>query len=524
MFEAALEAIPTIFTPGRLLFVLLGTLTGVLVGALPGLGGVVGMSLLLPFVFGMDTFDGVALMMGMISVVHTADTFPSVLLGAPGSAGSQATIMDGYPLARKGQAARALGAAFSSSLLGGVIGALTMFGLLLVARPLVLMLNTPRLFMLGVFGMATVGTLVRGSALTGVLAALAGLFIGTIGGAPGTATYRYTFEWLYLFDGIPVSIVALAMFAIPEIIDLLVSGESIAKERSKVRGGLFSGMREVFRNKFLVARSAMVGVAIGMIPGVGASVVDWLAYGLAERTARRPKNFGDGDIRGVIGPESANNAKEGGALVPTLIFGIPGTATAAILMGGLLLLGIQVGPTMLTNDLDVTLAIIWTLAIANIFGTIACMSLISPIARMTYIPARRIMPFLLVLIVIASYQSSNNWGDVIVLIGLGGIGWVLKRAGWPRAPLLIGAVLAPNLERFLFISVNRYGAEWLYDPFVIVVALMSLAMIFGGAKKAAEKDEIEVEEVLSGPSDPPPSAGGAPEGGAESSRPQEDDR
>ncbi|MCC5948351.1 MAG: tripartite tricarboxylate transporter permease [Nitriliruptoraceae bacterium] len=498
MLQAATEALLMIFTPDRMLFLVLGTLIGVVVGALPGLGGVVGMSLLLPFIFGMDTFDGVALMMGMIAVVHTADTFPSVLLGAPGSAGSQATIMDGYPLARQGQAARALAAAFTSSLLGGIIGAFTLFMLLNIARPLVLLLTSPRLFMLGLFGLATVGVLVRGSALTGVLSALAGLLLGAVGASVTGGVYRYTFDSIYLFDGVPLAIIALALFAIPEIIDLLISGEAVSKDGrgGKLRGGMLRGVRDAFGNKFLVTRSAVLGTAVGMIPGLGSSVVDWLAYGVAERTTRGEKNFGDGDIRGVIAPESANNAKEGGALVPTLLFGIPGSATNAILMGGLLLLGIQVGPTMLTTDLNVTLGIVWTLALANVAGTIACFLLVGPIARVTFIPARQFMPFLIVLITIAAYQSSGNWGDIVALLVLGFTSWLMKRAGWPRAPLLIGAVLSGNLERYLSISANRYGTEWLTDPFVMVMAVLCLLMILGGSARTGSKDDEIIEEAL----------------------------
>lgn len=490
MLEAALVALPGLFQPGRLIYIIFGVLIGVLVGALPGLGGVVGMSLLLPFIFGMDLYEGIALMMGMIAVIHTADTFPSVLLGAPGSAGSQATIMDGYPLARNGEAARALGAAFFSSLLGGLIGAVTLFSLLLVARPLVLFLNSPRLFMLGMLGLATVGALVRGSALTGVMSAMAGLLIGSVGASVSGGIYRYTFDWLYLFDGIPLAVIALALFAVPEIIELLISGESVSKT-SRLSGGLLTGVRDVLRNKMLVLRSSMLGTAVGMVPGIGSSVVDWLAYGVAERTAREPKNFRNGDIRGVIAPESANNAKEGGALVPTLLFGIPGSATAAIMMGGLLLLGVQVGPTMLTRNLDITLGIVWTLALANVFGALACIVLVAPISRLTTIPARKFAPFLIVFITLAAYQSSGNWGDLYIFYGLGAIAWVMKRAGWPRAPMLIGAILAGNLERYLSNSVSRYGFEWLTDPFVIVMAALSLVMILGGTSRSRKKPQSE---------------------------------
>ena len=492
MFEAAIDAIPIVFTPTRIGFLLLGTMAGVVVGALPGLGGVVGMSILLPFVFGMETYSGIALMMGLIAVIHTSDTFPSVLIGTPGSSGAQATIMDGYPLAQKGEASRALGASFMSSLLGGLFGAAFLFTLLFVARPIVQNLTSPRLFMLGVLGVCTVGSLMRGSALTGVISTALGLFLGTVGGAIGAPTYRYTFDTIYLMDGLPIAIVALAMFGIPELIDLLAGGGAVS-DRPPIKGGLMKGVREVFSHKMLVLRSSLVGTAVGFTPGIGASVVDWLSYGVAERTVKKPHHFGEGDIRGVIAPESANNAKEGGALVPTLLFGIPGSATNALLLGGLILLGIQTGPNMVGADLPITLSILWTLTIANVFGTLACMALVIPISKMTGIPGKRIVPFLFVLIAIAAYQTTAQYGDFLVLGGLAVLGWTMKRAGWPRAPLLIGAVLSKNLERYLSISIGRYEYTWLTDPLVLVLAALSLLIMFGGARGAAGASSTKKE-------------------------------
>jgi len=479
VFEAAGEALGLILQIDRLGWMVLGCSVGLVVGLLPGLGGTVGMSILLPFIFGMDPYSGVALLIGMAAVIHTGDTFPAVLIGVPGSSGSQATIVDGYPLARQGKAATALSAAFIVSMVGGVFGAVVLFATLSVARPLVLALGSPELFMLAIFGLSMVGVLSLGSPLAGVISGLLGLAIGTIGGAPGVPVYRYTFDWLYLFDGIPLPVLALGLFAVPEMLDLLAQRGHIARA-AKLTGSRLEGIRQAFRHKWLVLRSAALGSALGIIPGIGGSVVDWIAYGVTKQSVRDRDNFGRGDIRGVIGPESANNAKEGGALVPTLIFGIPGSGTTAMLLGGLVLLGIEPGPSMIKENLDVTLSIVWSLALANVFGAAACIACAGLVARASVIPANRLVPFLFIIITVAAYQSTRHWGDILVLLILGAVGWIMKQAAWPRAPLLIGFVLSLVTERYLHLSMSRYDLEWLTFPGVLaILAMIVIALVMG---------------------------------------------
>ena len=479
MLETAAEALAIVLAPERLAFLLTGVGIGFVVGILPGLGGLVGMSLVLPFIFGMDAFSGVALMIGLISVIHTADTFPSVLLGVPGSSGSQATIMDGYPMSRAGQGATALGAAFFSSLVGGVIGGISLFAIILVARPLVLALNSPALFMLVLLGLSMVAVLSRQNAILGILAGLLGMLINSIGAAPAAGTYRYSFGLNYLADGIPLPVLALGLFAIPELLSLLLTGSSVAGD-GKLSGSILEGIRQAARHKWLILRSAFLGTGVGIVPGLGGTVVDWIAYGAAKQTIRDSENFGKGDIRGVIAPESANNAKEGGALVPSLLFGIPGSGTTAVLLGGLILLGIQPGPSMVSTNLDVTLSIVWTLVLGNVFAAILCLIMAGPIAKLTLIPSRVFAPFLLVILVVACYQTSRHWGDIVSLAAFGTLGWFMFKYNWPRAPMLIGFVLGTSAERYLGRSIGLFGAEWLTQPVVIgigIVIVLTLASL-----------------------------------------------
>lgn len=481
MISAAIDALGLLLDPFRLVFMFLGIGVGLIVGVIPGLGGVVGMSLLLPFIYGMDPHAAIAMLIGMTAVIATSDTFPSVLIGVPGSAGSQATILDGYPMAQNGQSGRALSAAFSASVIGGVIGALVLFAILPIARPLVLAFKSPHLFMLTVLGLCFVGLLSGKHPFRGIVATLIGMLIATLGSAPTTVTFRYVGDSIYLMDGIPLAVLAMGLFALPEILDLLSDNRAVSKVKS-VSSGWKEGIQDTFKNRWLVLRSSALGVAIGAIPGLGGSVVDWISYGQAVQTAKDKSQFGKGDVRGVIAPESSNNAKEGGSLIPTLLFGIPGSGATAVLLGGLILLGIQPGPSMLTTDLSITLTIIWTLALANVFGAIACFALSQPISRLSTVPAKKFAPFLLIVMLVGAYQNTQQWGDLIAFAVIGLMGWLFKAYDWPRAPVLIGFVLAPSIERYLTISSSRYGWSWLMDPIVIIIGLVAIALLVAGVR------------------------------------------
>lgn len=475
MLGAIHDSLVMLFDPLRISFMILGICAGIIVGLLPGLGGTVGMSLLLPFIYGMDPYTGMALLIGMIAVLHTADTYTSVLLGVPGSAGSQATIMDGHPLAQQGQASRALGAAFFCSMIGGIIGGFILLSVIPVVRPIVLAFGSPELLMLSLLGLSMVGILAGSNPIRGLTAAFMGLMLGAIGSAPTTGEYRYTFNSLYLSDGIPLAVLALGLFAFPVMIDLLVDNRSISE--TEVAGSRLDGIKDAIKHKWLVLRSSVLGSIVGIIPGLGGSVVDWISYGIAKQTTRKNNRFGQGDIRGVIAPESANNAKEGGTLIPTLLFGIPGGGTTAMLLGGLLLLGVQPGPNLVTTQLSLTLTVVWTLVLANIIGVIFCFLLTKPVARLCFTPAKLLVPFLLIVLLLGAYQTTRSWGDLIAFFVIGIVGFIMKELNWPRAPLLIGFVLAVSVERYLWISVSRYGFSWLKEPSVILIGLLIVCVL-----------------------------------------------
>ena len=491
------DAAGLIFQPIVLGYLILGVLMGLCIGVFPGLGGIAGLSLLLPFMFGMDPVLGLALMIGMVAVVPTSDTFASVLMGIPGSSASQATVLDGFPMAKKGEAARALSAAFASSLFWGLVGATFLTVFILIARPIVLEFRTPELLMITIFGLSMVGILAGRIALKGIAAAGLGMMIGTIGEGDSAGELRMaTYDMPYLIDGLKLVIVGLGIFAIPEIIALLRQDRAIS-DRKPLGGGWMTGVKDWFANIWLSVRCSIIGVIVGVIPGLGGSVVDWIAYGHAVQTTKDKSKFGSGEVRGVIGPESSNNAKEGGGLVPTLLFGIPGSGSMAIFIGAIALLGsgnIEVGPSMLKNNLDITYAIVWLLALANVVGTLICIAASGGIARLTTIPFSLLAPFLFMIIAFAAFQSGQDIMDLVALFALGLLGILMRRFDWSRPAFLIGFVLSNPAETYanqaVQIAASRFrkgfdeGIEYIFSPIVIVLIVITLISVVLGLRQA----------------------------------------
>jgi TctA family transporter len=475
------SALVNVLSGTHLLYMLLGVAVGLLVGILPGLGGIAGMSILLPFIYGMDTISALALLIGLLAVVPTGDTFTSVLMGIPGSAASQATILDGFPMAKRGEAARALSAAFFSSMLGGIVGALVLTAFVLVARPVILAFSSAELFMLTLLGLAMVGVLSGSSFIKGLLSCALGLLLGFVGAAPATGEWRLVLGMDYLVDGLPLVVVALGIFAIPEIIDLMRRRSAIAEVATLGRGWL-QGIRDTLREWAIVLRCSAIGCLIGAMPGLGGSVADWMAYGHTVQLAKDKSQFGRGDVRGVLAPESANNAVAGGALVPTLLFGIPGSGSTAIFLGGLVLLGIQPGIMLVETQLDLVYTIIWTLAIANVIGAGLCVAVSPFVARLTTLPYAYVAPFMLMIIFFAAYQATSDWGDILALIAIGVLGLYMRRFGWPRPPLIIGFVLAEGAENYLYQAIQFQGWAWLWRPGVLIIAAVTIVSLWAGAR------------------------------------------
>ena len=478
MLESALTALQSLLEPSLLIMLAIGVLAGLVMGLIPGLGGTGAVAILLPVTFGMEPAQALALLIGALAVVHTSDTVSAVLLGAPGSASASVTMMDGYSMAKKGQAARALSLAFLSSMAGGLIGAVGLTLAIPLARPLVLSFASPELFMLTILGVALAAVLSRGNVIKGVGAGLMGLLLGMVGTSPTTAEERFTFGSLFLGDGLSLVAVALGIFGLAEIASRVAERRTKAGDEVRLGGGWLAGIREWLTHWTHVLRGALIGIWAGILPGVGATAGTWLAYGQAVATAKDKSQFGKGDPRGIVGPESANNSVEAGDLIPTLLFGIPGGVPSAMLLGMLLTYGIQPGPSIVTEHLDLMYLIVWSFAIASVLGAILCFGATPMLAKLTKVPFSVLGAGLLVIMFLGAYQEGGQLGDLWVMLILGVVGWIMKESGVPRAPFLIGFVLAIPMERYYYLTDSLYeGVSWMTRPGVIVFLVILIGPI-----------------------------------------------
>jgi putative tricarboxylic transport membrane protein len=458
-----------------LLIMAISVPVGIIFGVLPGLGGLVALAILLPMVYGMEPIVGLAFLLSCHAVVATGGSVTSILLGIPGSVPNSATVIDGFALARRGRAGYALGAALASSALGGVIGGLVLIFLLPVVRPVVMSFGSPETFFLALLGLSYLALMGGSSPIKGLVAGGLGLFMGTFGYHSISGVPRFWMEIDYLLDGFRLIPLALGMFAIPELLELM-SGRSIASKRGDnitiSNKQVWLGVSAVsIARKWLMMRSAIFGVFLGLIPGVGGETAPFVTYGAAKQSSKRPHRFGKGSIEGVIGPESANNAKEGGALVPTLAFGVPGSSAMVLLIGGFLLLGLQPGPEFLAQHMDMAYGLAMVLIAANLVGALALILLAKHLAKITVIPGHLLAPILVTLVVVGAYATENHFADVLFVFIFGILGVVMKLYGYSRPALLLGFVLAPLLESYLYISLNTYGPTFFMRPISLVITV-----------------------------------------------------
>ncbi len=467
-------------------FMLVGIFIGFWVGILPGLGGAATLALMLPFIYKMDPTSAFAFLLGSNAVTATTGDITSILFGVPGEGTTASTIVDGHPMAKKGEAGRALGAALMSSLVGAIFGAFVLALAIPIAAPLVLSIGSPEFFMLALLGITFVGSLSGGNIVKGLMAGGLGLMISTIGLDPIRGIPRFTFEGIlgqgpsiFLWDGIDLVAVTIGLFAIPEIIDLAIKGTSIAREQVGKLGGVMEGVKDTFRHWWLVLKCSALGAYVGILPGVGGGTAQWVAYAYAVQSSPDRDRFGKGAVEGVLGPGAANNSTKGGDLITTVAFGIPSSVSTAILFGAFLIQGIVPGPDMLNpaKHLTLTFSFVWIIIVSNIITVAVCFLFLNQLAKITNIRGALLIPLLLVLIYLGGFTSKNSFGDMIMVLIFGALGWLMVQFDWQRPPLLVGLVLGTITERNFWISTRAYGAGWLLHPGVLIIAVLIVGAI-----------------------------------------------
>ncbi|MCU1546177.1 MAG: Tripartite tricarboxylate transporter TctA family protein [Homoserinimonas sp.] len=483
MLDIIGSALSQVLQPATLLIMLLGIAIGFVVGILPGLGGAVTLALMLPFTFGMEPVQGFAFLLGMWVVTSTAGDLTSVLFGIPGEATSAAAVLDGYPLTRRGEAGRALGAVLTSSAMGAIAGAIVLALTITLIRPVVLALGPPEFFALTIVGLTFVITLSGKSMLKGFIMMTLGLLIALVGIDPQVGIPRFAFGQLYLWDGIDLIPVVVGLFGGAEVLQIMLSKSSIAstggKAPSKITGTT-EGMMDAFRHWWVVLRAAAIGVVVGMLPGLGGSVAQWVSYGQAQQSSKHPEMFGKGAIDGLVAAGATNNAKDAGSLIPTIAFGIPGGAATAVLLGGFMILGLNPGQEMLTTHLDVTFSMVWITIISNLIAVALAVIFIKPLTKLTRIQGPVLIPSLILLLIVGAYTANSRFEDIIVMLVASVIGVACLRWDWPRVPLLLAVVLGGFAETYLNLSTSIFGAEWLTRPGVLVLGAVVVASLTYG--------------------------------------------
>lgn len=491
--EGFLQALAQIATPTYWIALSVAITIGTIVGFIPGVGATLVTAIMLPSVLFLVDEPAIGIMLiAMIgSLNNTLDSIPAVLVGVPGSE-TQVTYLEGHQLARRGLGAHTLGAVYAVSALGGIIGAVVLALSIPVIKPVILRFSYAEIAMLALFGVAMVALLSRGSMAKGLTAGALGLLLGTVGVDPFTGSDRYTLGFLELWQGLPVITVILGFFALPELIDLTMSRQSVAgKDTTVSRAEVFRGFRYGLSRWRMTIRQSLFGVLMGAIPGIGGSVVDWLAYafGISLTKDKEKHNFGKGDLDGVLFAEAAANSKAGGQALPTLTLGIPGSTSWAIIAVAIVSYGMSPGPAMVTQHMDVTMLIVITLALGNLIVALLGLFFTNYLARITRVPYPTIGFLIMGMVVLAAYMDlSGGWLVFPIMGAFTVLGLMMKSFRWPRPPLVLGFILGPIVERNLLSAISLYGVRGtLTRPltvalFVLIVVSMYALMRMGSKK------------------------------------------
>lgn len=507
MLDAAWSAAQQLFSWGPMLGILIMLPITLLSGLMPG-GGLPITIVLLGFAPYLDPWVTITVAVFAMAGNDITEPMPSILMGIPGHRSAQATILDGYPMSQKGLAGVALGASYTCTLVGGIFGALVLLISLPIAREFMQLFGSPEFFLLALMGIVSVAVVSAGAFVKGMLTASLGLAIAMIGFSKLTGDIRATFGIDYLWDGFNIGPIVVGLFAIPEIIDLVVNNTTIARERVEdmvrdAKRDVYRGMAEALRHKWLLFKSSMIGVIFGIMPGVGASAAHWISYAYARETEPGAREtFGTGDVRGVIAADTPNNSSGGGDLIPTVLFGIPGSGGMTILLAIMIMSGIQPGPAMLTTNLPLTISLVYTLVLACTIVVPIVLYFAPLIVRTAAVPPNVLAPVVLGFVTLAAYMGDYSIFDLVVVLAFGVLGVFMKRFGWPRPPILIATVLAAIVERYLWLSLNTYGWEMLVRPQFIAIFLVMIAIMYASLRvqvnarrmlQKAVSDKAEVE-------------------------------
>jgi putative tricarboxylic transport membrane protein len=485
MIEGLIDATVQLYTWPGPLFTILGVLAGIVVGILPGIGGAGAMAILLPVTYAMSPIHAIGFIMAVGMSSGLGGQITSILVNIPGDPPNAATTLDGYPMTKQGRAAEALGAATFGSLFGAVFGIVMLLLLIPITRQIVLAFSYPELFMIALAGLVMIASLTRGNTLKGLIAAGVGLLISFIGLDPINGLPRFAFGQLYLWDGIELTPALVGLFAGAEMLTLFSMRYGAVIVETEVDGRKsrqIDGLYACFRHWKTVLMSSVIGFTVGSIPGIGGTVAAFIAYGRAARMSDHPEMFGKGAVEGVIAPETANDADRGGGLLPTIAFGIPAGLLMAVVLTGLVLHGVPVGPQLLKDD---NILYVYVLAVAALVPRFIAGGLVLALGTrfiaITRIPVNILAPLVTVLALMGVYAVNNDVLDLIVALIFSYVGYSMERHGYSRVALIIALVLGSLIELSFHQTLNTFGpAGFVTRPISLFVLGIILMVIFGG--------------------------------------------
>ncbi len=465
-----------------ILALIVGTIGGMIIGALPGLSATMGVALLIPVTFGMDPVSGLTMLTAIYTSAIYGGSISAILIHTPGTPASAATALDGYQMTLQGKGMKALGVTTISSMIGGVISAVA---LLFLAPPLSLIslkFNAPEYFLIAVFGLTIIGSLSAGSMVKGLASGVFGMVIALIGVDILTGYPRYTFGISSLESGISLVPAMIGLFSLSQVmIQVEKMGTKSVKFTGELKGKVLPTMQE-FKSIFpTIIRSSFIGIFVGMLPGAGGDIGSWVGYNEAKRFSKHPEKFGTGIIEGVAAPEAANNAVTGGALIPLLTLGIPGSATTAVLLGGLFIQGLIPGRELFTTHANITYSVIFGFIIANFLMGIAGLSAARLLVKVTEVPSSVLAPIIVVFSVVGSYAINNNVFDIYVMLFFGLAGYLMRKTGFHPAPVVLAIILGPLAEngfrQSLILSRGNMLDYFMSRPIcLILIALIILSL------------------------------------------------
>ncbi|MFN7026350.1 MAG: tripartite tricarboxylate transporter permease [Pseudorhizobium sp.] len=506
MLDLIATGVTNVFQLELFLLITLGVVVGIIFGAIPGLTAVMAIALCLPMTYGMSPTAGMSLLVALFVGATSGGLISAILLKIPGTPSSIATTFDGGPMMEKGDGAKALGVAIVFSFIGTVLS----IGALMFIAPslaqLALSFGPHEYFAIAIFSLTLIASLSKGSMAAGIFSGLVGFAVSTVGIAPVEATRRFTFDQVELNSGFSILTVLVGMFAIAEVIKVAEVGR--AKADMKIRMPVMKGIRgfgfsmDEFVGQLPNAlRSSLIGIGVGILPGIGAGTSNMLAYIAARSRSKTPEEFGKGSIEGIVAPEAANNAGIGGALIPLLTLGIPGDAVTAILLGGLMIHGIQPGPMLFITQGPLVYTIFAALMLSAIVMLIVEFYGLRIFIRLLAIPKHILLPVILVLCVVGAFGLASRLFDVWSVLGFGLLGYAFVKAGIPTAPFIIGFILGPmaetNFRRGLQLSQGEFSG-FLTNPisaaFLGCAALSIFWQIYRGIRPAPQRRTAGAEE------------------------------